>query len=282
MLILKGDIHGDLSCFDFYEGEMTKDDIIVVLGDCVLMWPGYEQQTIDNLNRIYNDPYTVIFMFGNHDNYDWAEELPKSNKFGGVVRPIVIGGVEYPRRYVVDNTTILDLCGEHCLLIPHADSHDVDGGIFDEDDIEGIEEARRVFKHFRIKHQTWWEQEKLNIPKTDAFLTLHKGEHFDAILSHDCPAEFCYCGRADGAKYEPTEAEEYLDELRKRLDFDVWAHGHMHYDFAPYNGKWKFSLDAPSHRKMLVKDNCFCLYHYFIPYHCLKAWDGNKSKIDII
>lgn len=285
MLILKGDCHGDFSCFDFAEGELTKDDVIVVLGDCGLMWPGWEEETVKYLDRTFSDPYTVIFIFGNHDNYDWAETLSKSNMFGGTVRPIEIGGKLYPHRFVVDDTTILDLCGEHCLLIPHADSHDVAGGIFEPDDIEGIEEAKRGFYHFRIKHQTWWEQEKLNIPKTEAFLTLHKDEHFDAILTHDCPALFCSHGRGDGgARFKPTPAEEYLETLRQTLDFDVWAHGHMHFDFVPYSGKWEHSFDGNLHhvRKMVEKDKCFCLYNCFIPWHCLKNWDGDRGKIDIV
>lgn len=236
---LTGDTHGENAGrfshrrHGFLRG-LTADDVVVVLGDTGLMWPGAEAETLHFLKQMEGRPYQVIFLFGNHDNYDWAETLPEVDAFGGRLRQVVAGGREWPGRYVCSDWAVLDLAGEHCLLCAHADSHDADL-LFDRDDKEGMREARRRHQWYRIRHWSWWPQEALDLGAFGAFAREHAGERFDAVLTHDCPAIIHErLPRGDLAGRPVTAQEELFDELRRELDFGVWAHGHMHRDDLAY------------------------------------------------
>ena len=71
-----GDIHGDPTRFsteNFPEQkEMTKDDIMVILGDFGLVW-NYEIESKEEtywLNWLDAKPFTTVFIDGNHENFD--------------------------------------------------------------------------------------------------------------------------------------------------------------------------------------------------------------------
>lgn len=269
MLYLTGDTHGDIvERFSYRENpflrELTKDDVVVVLGDVGLMWPLENKTDTEKaadyiMRQLESKPFTIIFLFGNHDNYDYAETLPEITWScgpvsieDGYVRPVVIGDKTYKNRYMVDSWTVADLSGYHCLLCAHADSHDIEH-LYREDDIEGIAMAKRRGEWYRVAHESWWPQEKLDIDTVEPFIKKHEDEHFDAILTHDCPSLFC---KEFGLA--ATEQEEYFDSLRERLDFDVWVHGHMHKEWAYYQDK-----NCNPERSL------FCLYHYIDPVDAL-------------
>lgn len=236
MLYVTGDTHGDnLGRFSFKRNPklrgLTEDDAIVVLGDTALMWPGHEKETVYTLRQLARKPFTIIFLLGNHDNYDWAETLPQVDVFGGRMRQVVVDGEVFSNRYVIDSWTTADLSGYHCMLIAHAKSHDIQH-LYTSDDREGIERAKRNKEWFRVAHRTWWPQEELDTEAIKPFIQEKGKEHFDAILTHDCPGLFVDTWEP---KLIKTQQEQYFDHLRAVLDFDVWAHGHMHWEWARYS-----------------------------------------------
>lgn len=266
MLYLTGDTHGEnIERFSFKKNpslrELTADDIVVVLGDTALMWPGAERITRYDMRQLRSKPFTIIFLFGNHDNYDWAETLPEVDVFGGKMRQVVIDGEVFENRYVVSDWTVADLSGYHCLLCGHAKSHDIDH-LYDENDKEGILAAKRRREWFRVAHKSWWPQETLDIDDAVIYVQEHEDEHFDAILTHDCPGYFCHIASPHGGstfRFAPTRQEDYFDSWREDLDYDIWVHGHMHYEFFRY-------MD------MRTQDNKqhFCIYHDFFSAETLK------------
>lgn len=261
MLYLTGDTHGDnLGRFSFRRRpgmrSWTEDDVAVVLGDTALMWPGYEKETAYVLDQLVSKPFAIVFILGNHDNYDWAETLPQVDVFGGTMRQIVVDGVTYENRFIVDSWTVADLSGYHCLLCAHAKSHDIDH-LYQPDDKEGIAAAKRRGEWFRVAHKTWWPQEELDIGAIEPFIQEHENERFDAILTHDCPGMFCsFAGHESGARMKATEQERYFDDLRRRLDYGIWAHGHMHHEWFAYKDYESFYKEG---RKRML----YCVYHEF-------------------
>ncbi len=238
-LYLTGDTHGEnIERFSFRKHkwlrELTADDVVVVLGDTGLMWPGYKKEAAHFPHSIEDKPFQIIFLLGNHDNYDWAETLPEVEAFGGVLRQVVADDRAWPGRYVCKDWAVLDLAGKHCLLCAHADSHDA-WSLYDADDHEGIKLAKKRRERFRIRHVSWWPQEKLDVEAFEEFIHRHKGEHFDAILTHDRPAVMQERLPRHGEPARPvTDQEKFFDRLREELDFGVWAHGHMHYERLAY------------------------------------------------
>lgn len=253
-LYLTGDTHGEnIERFSYNRHEflkgLTADDVAVVLGDAALMWPGLEAETLRFLQNMEAKPFQVVFLFGNHDNYDWAETLPEVDAFGGRLRQVVAGGRAWPGRYVCDNWAVLELAGRRCLLCAHAQSNDATI-LFDADDKNGIRQAKRRREWFRIRHQSWWPQEKLDAGALSAFAESLAGEHIDVVLTHDCPT-FYYTKVTPWelvARW-PTEQEKLFDRLRQELDFGVWAHGHMH------RGRFAYRDEGGA--------RLFCLYDEF-------------------
>ncbi len=256
MLYLTGDTHGEnLGRFSYARNPflrtLTSEDVVAVLGDTALMWPGCERETSYTMRELSRKPFAIVFVLGNHDNYDWAETLPVVNAFGGRMRQMVVDGTTYENRYVVDSWTVADLCGRHCLLCAHAKSHDIDH-LYQPDDKRGMAAARRRGEWFRVAHRTWWPQEALDVSRIEPFVQEHEEEHFDAILTHDCPGCFFRVAphAGDALRLEPTEQEGYFDSWVRELDYDVWAHGHMHHETLRYEESGK------TH---------WCLYHDICP-----------------
>lgn len=271
MLYVTGDTHGEnVERFSFKRvpglRDLTADDIIVVCGDTALMWPDHEKETVYTLKQLEDKPFSIVFVLGNHDNYDWAETLPRVDVLGGTMRQIVVDDIAYENRYIVDSWTVADLSGYHCLLCAHAKSHDIQH-LYREDDYEGIAMARKRGEWFRVAHKTWWPQEELDAEAIEPFIQEHEGEHFDAILTHDCPGMFCrMAGPDDGMRLKPSPQEEYFDSWRSRLDYDVWVHGHMHREFFAYR-------DYEAWYREGVEKKMFCVYHFITAIDKLIGYD---------
>ena len=96
MVFATGDTHGNFLRFrpeNFPEQKnMTKSDYVIICGDFGGVWDGSrkERQTLDWLESL---PFTVLFVSGNHENFDLLKVLPTEEWHGGKVqfiRPHVI------------------------------------------------------------------------------------------------------------------------------------------------------------------------------------------------
>ena len=100
MIYVTGDIHGDI--FERFnpammpgEDDWTENDTLIVLGDFGLIFyphlPGYEETAValekKKLQYLEEKPYTVLFIDGNHENFDrLAAEFPEETRFGAPVK----------------------------------------------------------------------------------------------------------------------------------------------------------------------------------------------------
>ena len=88
MIYATGGLHGNSLRFQpqyFPEqAEMTKDDYMIVCGDFGFVWNG--DKTDDaQLGKLEALPFTVLFVDGNHENYDALNEYPIEQWHGGTV-----------------------------------------------------------------------------------------------------------------------------------------------------------------------------------------------------
>ena len=91
MIYATGDLHGNTLRFQpqyFPEqAEMTKDDYMIVCGDFGCVWNG-DKSDDPQLDRLEALPFTVLFVDGNHENFDALNEYPVEQWHGGKVHKI--------------------------------------------------------------------------------------------------------------------------------------------------------------------------------------------------
>ena len=148
-----GDAHGNFERFHpeyFPEGqELTKEDVVLQLGDFGGVWFGDERDD-EALDWLEGLPFTVAFVSGNHENYDALARYPVETWHGGRVQPI------RPHVLHLMRGQVFQLAGFTFFTMGGAASHDIEDGILSLDD-PSFERKYRILKRkerarFRIDH----------------------------------------------------------------------------------------------------------------------------------
>ena len=133
MIYATGDLHGNSLRFQpqyFPEqAKMTKDDYMIVCGDFGCVWNG-DKSDDPQLDRLEALPFTVLFLDGNHENFDALNEYPVEQWHGGKVhkiRPHVIHLMR-GQAFELQDRTFLTMGG--------AQSHDIVDGILNMDSLD--------------------------------------------------------------------------------------------------------------------------------------------------
>ena len=155
MIYATGDLHGNTLRFQpqyFPEqSDMTKDDYMIVCGDAGLVWHG-DKSDDPQLDRLEALPFTVLFVDGNHENFDALSEYPVELWHSGKVHKI--------RPHVIHlmRGQAFELQGRTFFTMGGAQSHDIADGILDMDSpdfYERYDSLRRNRGQFRINHISW-------------------------------------------------------------------------------------------------------------------------------
>ena len=159
MIYATGDLHGNSLRFQpqyFPEqSEMTKDDYMIVCGDFGCVWNG-DKSDDPQLDRLEALPFTVLFVDGNHENFDALNEHPLEQWHGGRVHKI------RPHVIRLMRGQAFELQGHTFFTMGGAQSHDIADGILDMDSpnfYERYDSLRRNRGQFRINHISWWQEE---------------------------------------------------------------------------------------------------------------------------
>lgn len=87
MIYITGDTHGDFTRFSAKRlrrtgMELTKEDYIIICGDFGLCWA--KDKTFEyHCKNFAEKPYTILWVQGNHENYDMIGEYPLEEWHGG-------------------------------------------------------------------------------------------------------------------------------------------------------------------------------------------------------
>lgn len=232
------DCHGDFTKFssdNFPQGKnLTKEDYVIILGDCGLIWSQKEDK-----NEIYwkdwleNKPWTTLFIDGNHCNFDRLNSYEVSEWNGGKVhfiRPSIIH---------LMRGEIFNIGGKKILAMGGAESHDTQHGIIDPADYSTREEMKEAcrnlekkhggwqFAMYRIKGESWWPQEiPTSAERMHALDNLEKvNNKVDFILTHEAPASVINWVSI----FPPTEYSMWLERnIRYCVEYKHWYFGHYH------------------------------------------------------
>ena len=235
MIYVTGDTHGDFTRFSKKKlrlkgMELTNQDYVIICGDFGLCWA--KDKTFEyHCKNFAQKSYTILWVQGNHENYDMIEEFPVEEWHGGKVRHIVRDKV-----ILLERGQVFDIDGKTFFTFGGASSHDVQGGILNRNDCDFDYERRKAIDSelpFRIEHESWWSQELPNeIEMEEGRRNLATVDYkVDYVITHCCANSIQDIIDHDpGRLYEADRLTDYLQEIEEKLEYKHWFFGHYHND----------------------------------------------------
>lgn len=233
MIYLTGDCHGDFSRFSRKQRmrlpfEITEKDYVILCGDMGLLW-AHDGEFTYNKKWLSALPFTILWVQGNHENYDMIAEYPVCMWHGGKVRHIVQDKI-----ILLERGQIFEIEGKSFFTFGGASTHDIQGGILDRSSPMYARERWRANKSglpYRVRGISWWEQELPSVEEMQegrANLS-EAGYAVDYVITH------CLSGHMQerlehvlSARRNKDILTDYFDELETKLRYQHWYCGHYH------------------------------------------------------
>lgn len=235
MIYITGDTHGDFTRFSNKRmkklgNELTENDYVIICGDFGLCWA--KDRTFDyNCKFFAEKKYTVLWVQGNHENYDMIAEYPIEEWHGGKVRHIVRDKV-----ILLERGQVFEMEGKTFFTFGGAASHDIQGGVLDRDNIEFDYERRRAIARnlpYRIVHESWWKEELPNDEEiAEGWKNLKKYNYnVDYVITHCCSSDLqIELIKENEQSYEADILTDFLREVEEKITYRHWYFGHYHMD----------------------------------------------------
>lgn len=210
MIFITGDTHrsydyAKLKRFSADNPYLTKNDFVVVAGDFGAVW---DAATLENDLKAYSSlPFTVLFVDGNHENFDLLNAYPVKTWNGGKAHVIKSDIVHLIRGQV------FNLQGKSFFTFGGATSTD---------------------KCFRVEGKTWWQQE---LPSDKEIKEAHEnleknGFKVDFIVTHSCDEKALFLPPVKPYARMPAVYTEnrVLSYFEEKIEYGHWYFGHFHLD----------------------------------------------------
>ncbi len=239
MICVTGDTHGDQVLWDACINNSLNDgDTIIVLGDFGFgFFDGRYWSEEMFYDYLAEQKYTVLFIDGNHENFDKLNTYPVGQWNGG--------RVQFIRKNVIH--------------LMRGEIYDVDG--------------RKIFclgggysldRDYRVPGRSWWPQEMPDDREYKNATEKLEASDFkvDYVLTHTAPADTVeYMARLNlGIKN--TVVEEfpltgYLQWVVEKVSYGKWYFGHFHIDAELWCNQYAV-LDGirDLHTGELLKNRC--------------------------
>ncbi len=253
-IFLTGDLHGyrDISALNtthFPEQKrLTKNDIVIILGDFGLVWDIQERKD----ERHWKDwlttrNFTTVVVLGNHENYDRIFQLPETEMFGGTV-------YQYTESiFILKRGAVYTINGKRFYTLGGAES--IDKG------------SRRL----RI---SWWPEEIPSYAEmNNGILELEQVDfNVDVVLTHTAPTSIIQeymnaCLQSYYAEFGDPQDEEIRKRIKENyLDEDYYV----------------VKQDAvATHLQMLIDDRGLTFDHFFFG-HFHDNWNSKDNKYHLL
>ncbi len=216
MIYITGDTHGDINRFsDVFlpnESEWNENDYLIVCGDFGFIFFDDEREK-EQLDLLENKPYKILFVDGNHENFNAIFRYPIEEWNGGKVHRI--------------RKNIFHLMRGQCFTIEGKKFLAMGG-------------AYSIDRAMRQKDISYWDAE---IPTNEEYKVasdtiFRNDKKFDYIITHTAPMLII---RLLGyyPDFHDMELTGYLEWVEYACDFKKWFFGHFHEDKALLDGKFK-------------------------------------------
>lgn len=212
MIFITGDTHGEhdvekIFPYRFPIGKTLKrDDYLIIAGDFGGIWYGNKLDDI-RLEFWEQKPYTILWVDGNHENFDALNKYPVEKWNGGKIHKI--------------RDNVFHLMRGQVFNIEGKNIFTFGGGL-------------SIDKHLRREGISWWPQEEANHKEIEEALSnLEKvNNKVDYVITHAAPEtimrnELC---SIHPMKKIPCATEKFLDHVYSNVDFEMWFCGHYHFD----------------------------------------------------
>lgn len=202
MIFITGDTHGDIDykkLINLKKEKLSYDDYLIICGDAGICW---SFKTIQSFLDLYNDiGCTILFVDGNHENFDMLEEMPLVECKGALMHQIDT------HIFHIVRGEIMTLEGKTFLCL---------GG------------AHSIDKMYRTPHLSWWPQEEINNHNIDnAISNLEKvGNKVDYVITHCCDSKTVL----NEFGFRRDICTDQLMFIDKVVDYKHWFFGHYHFD----------------------------------------------------
>lgn len=213
MIYITGDTHGARDFYKLLSPELSilsKNDYVVICGDAGVL---FNPEEVGHFINIYSYlPFTVLFIDGNHENFELLNSYPVEIWNGG-------------RIHRISDSIIHLMCGQ--IFTIESKSFFTFGGAL------SFDKARR------IEGKSWWKEEmRTSEDYKEALANLAAVNYnVDYVVSHDCPKSLMN----DIAKYSAklkhegiiiSKSNDYLEEFYKVVEFKHWFFAHYHIDLS--------------------------------------------------
>ena len=226
MIYITGDTHGEfnkLSYKNFTEGKnLTKNDYVIICGDFGLLFnyenigninpntpndPYYNEKELYWYNWLCTRPFTVLFVDGNHENFNRLNTYPiiewnegKIHKISDNIFHLMRGEV-----YTINGKKFFTFGGAR-----------------------SIDRGEAVGKEERDINKTWWKEELPNQIEIDnAVKNLEKHNNkVDYIITHAMPNNMLM--RKGYNEFDILTS--FLWNIYDTTEFSEWYCGHYHVD----------------------------------------------------
>lgn len=202
MIYITGDTHAEYEGFlnRIYRYPVTAEDIVIVCGDFGFVWDHADERVA--LEKLKKEPFTIAFVDGNHEDFNYLADFPAEEWNGGRIHRI--------------SDNIVHLMRGQCFVIGGKRFFTMGG-------------AYSIDRPMRIEGFSWFPQE---IPDDADYQTAAEtlgrcGYEVDYVLTHTVPQSVIhYLGIVPD--HHDAELTGYLQWLYEHLKFTMWFAGHFH------------------------------------------------------
>ena len=211
MILITGDTHGyidfnKLKTLPMKIKDLTYNDYVIIAGDFGGVWS--EKTLEQDLYHYKKLPFTVLFVDGNHENFELLNSYEVEYWNGGKIHRIAKNIIHLMRGQVfeIDGKTIFTFGG-----------------------------AISVDRVYRKEHISWWKEEmptEEDLEEAKRNLERYNND-VDYIITHTCdtsvfkdPAIYYF-----GNKFEIFSDNKMLDYFEQNVKYKHWYFGHYHFDY---------------------------------------------------
>ena len=242
MIYITGDSHGKESKFaNFYKNDKSgivnnymkgesgwgRDDKVIICGDFGYIWFDDSFPELKSYNNLVLDilakkPYEILFVCGNHENFDELYGYPEVIRYGNKVHKIRdnIYHLERGRVYTIEGKTFFTFGGGYS-----TDKAERNAKGLNQDPNEPL---------------SWWKEEMPSQEEYDRGVKALEEVNFkvDYIVTHTAPTMIIkewIMKKPSMASILKLESDDeklrnYLDEVWGAVQYKKWFFGHWHID----------------------------------------------------
>lgn len=207
--VVRGDTHGEHGTFlhlkDEHLDELEKGDKLFVTGDFGFIPNTFSERKF--LEYMAELPFTILFVDGNHENFDILNSLPVEEYCGGKVHILAKNSEGEPKVIHLMRGQVFEIDGKKIFTF---------GGGYSRD------------RWMRTERVSWWPQEMpTDEEKVEAINNLKKhNNQVDYILTHTCPEKIMMLACFNYQEEKPLN--NFLQWIKDNVQYKHWYFGHLH------------------------------------------------------